>query len=128
MWVFFSATKRSRLAADPLSEGFVRSLAHPGANMSGFTVLEPSVGAELLRLLREVRAPCYPRCGPGPARLFRGGSPRRLAADGGACSGQRCPPLIAPRDRDLHGRPQKRRKVSGPDASEFTAVGCKKTR
>jgi putative tryptophan/tyrosine transport system substrate-binding protein len=40
--------------ADPVADGFVRSLARPGGNMTGFTVLETSVGAKLLELLKEV--------------------------------------------------------------------------
>jgi putative ABC transport system substrate-binding protein len=40
--------------ADPVADGFVQSLAHPGGNMTGFTVLEPSVGAKLLDLLKEI--------------------------------------------------------------------------
>ena len=40
--------------ADPVAEGFVQSLAHPGRNMTGFTVLEPTVGAKLLQLLKAV--------------------------------------------------------------------------
>jgi putative ABC transport system substrate-binding protein len=41
-------------SADPVADGFVQSLAHPGGNMTGFTVLETSVGAKLLELLKEV--------------------------------------------------------------------------
>jgi putative tryptophan/tyrosine transport system substrate-binding protein len=40
--------------ADPVAEGFVQSLAHPGGNLTGFTVLEPSIGAKLLELLKEI--------------------------------------------------------------------------
>jgi putative ABC transport system substrate-binding protein len=39
---------------DPVADGFVQSLAHPGGNMTGFTVLEPSLGAKLLGLLKEI--------------------------------------------------------------------------
>jgi putative tryptophan/tyrosine transport system substrate-binding protein len=38
---------------DPVADGFVQSLAHPGGNLTGFTVLEPSIGAKLLELLKE---------------------------------------------------------------------------
>jgi putative ABC transport system substrate-binding protein len=41
-------------SADPVADGFVQSLAHPGGNTTGFTVLETSVGAKLLALLKEV--------------------------------------------------------------------------
>jgi len=40
--------------ADPVADGFARSLAHPGGNLTGFTALEPSVGAKLLGLLTEI--------------------------------------------------------------------------
>jgi putative ABC transport system substrate-binding protein len=41
-------------AADPVSDGFVDSFAHPGGNLTGFTVLEESIGAKLLELLKEL--------------------------------------------------------------------------
>jgi putative ABC transport system substrate-binding protein len=37
---------------DPIAGGLVQSLAHPGGNVTGFTVLEPSLGAKLLELLK----------------------------------------------------------------------------
>jgi putative ABC transport system substrate-binding protein len=40
--------------ADPVGDGFVKSLAHPGGNLTGFTVLEGSIGAKLLGLLKEI--------------------------------------------------------------------------
>ncbi len=40
--------------ADPVADGFVQSLARPGGNLTGFTVLEPTVGAKLLELLKEI--------------------------------------------------------------------------
>src|SRR5262249_34736121 len=39
---------------DPVSDGLVQSLAHPGGNATGFSVLEPSLGAKLLELLKEI--------------------------------------------------------------------------
>jgi putative tryptophan/tyrosine transport system substrate-binding protein len=39
--------------ADPVADGFVQSLAHPGGNLTGFAVLETSIGAKLLELLKE---------------------------------------------------------------------------
>jgi putative tryptophan/tyrosine transport system substrate-binding protein len=40
--------------SDPVAEGYVQSLGHPGSNSTGFTTLEPSVGAKLLSLLKEI--------------------------------------------------------------------------
>jgi putative tryptophan/tyrosine transport system substrate-binding protein len=41
-------------ATDPVAQGFVQSLAHPGGNTTGFTVLVPDQGAKLLALLKEL--------------------------------------------------------------------------
>jgi putative ABC transport system substrate-binding protein len=40
--------------SDPVAEGLVRSLAHPDSNVTGFSVLEPSLGTKLLELLNEI--------------------------------------------------------------------------
>jgi putative ABC transport system substrate-binding protein len=40
--------------SDPVAEGLVQSLAHPAGNLTGFLVLEPSLGAKLLELLKEI--------------------------------------------------------------------------
>ena len=40
--------------SDPVAEGLVDSLAHPGGNLTGFLVLEPSLGTKLLELLKEI--------------------------------------------------------------------------
>jgi len=40
--------------ADPRGDGVVQSLARPGGNLTGFMVLEPSQGAKLLGLLKEL--------------------------------------------------------------------------
>jgi len=40
--------------SDPVADGLVKSLAHPGGNLTGFSVLEPSVGTKLLELLKEI--------------------------------------------------------------------------
>jgi putative tryptophan/tyrosine transport system substrate-binding protein len=42
------------LASDPVLDGLVPSLAHPGGNLTGFYVFEPSLGAKLLELLKEI--------------------------------------------------------------------------
>src|ERR1700730_14890079 len=39
---------------EPVFYGFVRTLAHPDGNMTGFTGLQPSVGAKWLELLNEI--------------------------------------------------------------------------
>src|ERR1700738_1756690 len=39
---------------DPVVDGLVPSLAHPGGNLTGFYVFEPSLGAKLLELLKEI--------------------------------------------------------------------------
>jgi putative tryptophan/tyrosine transport system substrate-binding protein len=39
---------------DPVFYGFVRTLSHPDGNMTGFTGLEPAVGAKWLALLNEI--------------------------------------------------------------------------
>src|SRR5258705_12799164 len=42
------------VGSDPVANGLVQSLAHPGGNLTGFSVLEPSLGAKLLELLKEI--------------------------------------------------------------------------
>jgi putative tryptophan/tyrosine transport system substrate-binding protein len=37
--------------SEPVARGFVQSLAHPGGNITGFSNLEPSIGAKWLELL-----------------------------------------------------------------------------
>jgi putative ABC transport system substrate-binding protein len=63
--------------SDPVAEGLVQSLAHPAGNLTGFLVLEPSLGAKLLELLKEI-APSVGRI----AILFNPDNPgnRRLAS------------------------------------------------
>jgi putative tryptophan/tyrosine transport system substrate-binding protein len=41
-------------SGDPVADGLVRSLAHPAGNMTGFAVMEPSLGAKLLGMLKQV--------------------------------------------------------------------------
>jgi putative ABC transport system substrate-binding protein len=40
--------------ADPVAQGFVRSLAHPGGTLTGFGAEEPSMGAKWMELLKEI--------------------------------------------------------------------------
>jgi putative ABC transport system substrate-binding protein len=49
-------------SGDPVGDGLVPSLAHPGGNMTGFAVMEPSLGAKLLGMLKQV-APQVTRVG-----------------------------------------------------------------
>jgi putative tryptophan/tyrosine transport system substrate-binding protein len=39
---------------DPVGDGWVQSLAHPGGNLTGFAVMEPSLGTKLLEMLKQV--------------------------------------------------------------------------
>jgi putative ABC transport system substrate-binding protein len=47
-------------SGDPVGDGLIQSLARPGGNLTGFAVMEPSLGAKLLGILKQV-AP-HPRC------------------------------------------------------------------
>ena len=65
------------LVSDPVEQGFIQSLAHPGGNVTGFTNAEVSVGSKLLDMLREI-APNVKRVAimfnpdnPGPRRFMR---------------------------------------------------------
>lgn len=40
--------------SDPVGAGFVATLSHPGANMTGFINLEPTMGGKWLELLKEI--------------------------------------------------------------------------
>jgi putative tryptophan/tyrosine transport system substrate-binding protein len=42
------------IVSEPVALGFVASLARPGGNVTGFTNLEPTIGAKLLELLKEM--------------------------------------------------------------------------
>jgi putative tryptophan/tyrosine transport system substrate-binding protein len=78
--------------SDTVANGFVQSLAHPGGNLTGFSVLEPSLGAKLLELLKEI-APSVARVAilfnpgqsrqPGSFRLCGGGRPEICGRSGG---------------------------------------------
>ena len=49
------------MVADPVGQGFVASLAHPGGNVTGFSNYEPGMAGKWLEMLKEVR--------PGLARV-----------------------------------------------------------
>jgi putative ABC transport system substrate-binding protein len=40
--------------SDPVGQGFVSSLAHPGGNITGFTAFEFSMGGKLMQTLKEI--------------------------------------------------------------------------
>src|ERR1700731_2669512 len=40
--------------SDPVGDGLVQSLSHPGGNITGFTVMEPTLGVKLLGMLKQV--------------------------------------------------------------------------
>jgi putative tryptophan/tyrosine transport system substrate-binding protein len=42
------------IVADPIGDGFVASLAHPGGNITGFTTLDPALGGKWVGLLKEI--------------------------------------------------------------------------
>jgi putative ABC transport system substrate-binding protein len=42
------------IVADPVGSGFVKSLARPGGNVTGFTVMEPTIAGKWLELLKEI--------------------------------------------------------------------------
>jgi putative ABC transport system substrate-binding protein len=42
------------VVTDPIGSGFVKSLALPGGNATGFTIMEPSMGGKWLELLKEI--------------------------------------------------------------------------
>jgi putative ABC transport system substrate-binding protein len=49
-------------ATDPVAAGYVQSYAHPGGNMTGFTVFESSINSKWLQLLKDI-APNVTRVG-----------------------------------------------------------------
>jgi putative tryptophan/tyrosine transport system substrate-binding protein len=42
------------VGGDPVENHLVQSLAHPGGNLTGFAIMEPSLGAKLLAILKQV--------------------------------------------------------------------------
>jgi putative tryptophan/tyrosine transport system substrate-binding protein len=41
-------------SGDPVGDGLVQSLAHPGGNLTGFAVMEPTLGVKLLGMLKQI--------------------------------------------------------------------------
>jgi putative ABC transport system substrate-binding protein len=44
------------VVADPVGSGFVASIARPGGNITGFSVLQPSITGKYLSILRELKS------------------------------------------------------------------------
>jgi putative tryptophan/tyrosine transport system substrate-binding protein len=42
------------IVTDPVGSGFVRSLARPDGNATGFTIMEPTMGGKWLEFLKEI--------------------------------------------------------------------------
>jgi putative ABC transport system substrate-binding protein len=42
------------VVSEPIEQGFVQSLAHPGGNITGFANIEPSLGGKWVELLKEI--------------------------------------------------------------------------
>jgi putative ABC transport system substrate-binding protein len=42
------------IVADPVGSGFVESLARPGGNATGFTIMEPTLAGKWVELLKEI--------------------------------------------------------------------------
>jgi len=42
------------IVADPVGSGFVDSLSRPGANATGFTIMEPTISGKWVELLKEI--------------------------------------------------------------------------
>jgi len=62
---------------EPVTQGFVQNLAHPGGNTTGFTAMEATVGAKWLELLKDIApqvtriAFMYSPDNPGPMQVSR---------------------------------------------------------
>src|SRR5258707_4797488 len=81
--------------SEPVAQGFVASLAHPGGNLTGFTHLEPTFGAKWLDPAQGNRAESLAR----RTHVQRGGDPSSRiisSVSGGSrtavCSEGRCRP------------------------------------
>jgi putative tryptophan/tyrosine transport system substrate-binding protein len=42
------------VVTEPVTQGIVQSLAHPGGNMTGFAYVEPTIGAKWVELLKDI--------------------------------------------------------------------------
>ena len=75
---------------DPVGNGFVASLAHPGGNITGLSTLAPELNGKKLEILKEVIPPDLTRCclrdfnRPGPCAGVKRGRDRRTGGEGQA--------------------------------------------
>jgi putative ABC transport system substrate-binding protein len=97
---------------EPVAQGFVQSLAHPGRNATGFTGAEATVGAKWLELLKQM-APPLERVAfvsnpdnPGPMQSFRSfeGAAAKLAIEPANAPVRSTTEIEAMMDR-LRGKP-----------------------
>jgi hypothetical protein len=85
------------VVTDPVGEGFVEGLAHPGGNITGFITSEAAMGSKMLDLLLDI-APGPPCCSiptrPWPreilSRRFRGCCPIIQSAANRRRRSERC--------------------------------------
>jgi putative ABC transport system substrate-binding protein len=42
------------IVADPIGSRFVQSLSRPGGNVTGFTIMEPTIAGRWVQLLKEI--------------------------------------------------------------------------
>jgi putative tryptophan/tyrosine transport system substrate-binding protein len=53
---------------DPVLDGLVETLAHPGGNITGFTIFEHTMAGKWVEMLKEVCSRCDARCGDAESR------------------------------------------------------------
>jgi len=84
-------------ATDPVGRGYVKSLAHPGGNVTGFAVMELSVIGKMLHILKEIA--------PQVSRVTMIYNPDNSAATmfGGALEAAARPLGIEPTIAHVHG-------------------------
>ena len=99
------------LAIDPVGDGQVASLAKPGGNLTGFSILAPELNGKRLELLKEA----FPKI-TRVARIVRGGSGRveqRIKDDEVAAKGLglRLQPILVKGADDLEGAFEKAKRA-----------------